>query len=718
MCSKYCPWHAVVRIFFPWFLGVMATIIVAQTSVFAAVPQSVATPEATITLLQADSHVDDQTDSIRSVLMGLEFVLEPGWKIYWITPGAGGRPPEMDWRQNSRNIQNLEIAWPFPQRFRTYGLLSNGYADHVILPLWITRTDMSQGLRLEAKVRFFICKDICIPDEVTLAAEIPAGIPQALAERARIEVALASVPKQQPSGMRIVSAQERLGYNGQSRLMLTLQSDEPIAQAEAFFSGEAEFGEPIMHFNSTRTEMRLKTTAQDAAGKTFSVVLKTTDPSGKVVYSHTAPITAQHEQLPWLWLLAVAFAGGLLINVMPCVFPVLMMKILGALSHQNVQPEKGTRQGLHGGFLAMSAGMVTAFSLLGVAFATLRSGGNSLYWGIQFQEPLFLTAMIFVLVFFAAQLLDWWDWHLPRFLSAHSSSHSTAAKGGYVSEFSSGIIATILATPCSAPLVGVTISLAFFANTASMIIILAVMGLGMASPYIVLGSFPVLLRWLPKPGAWMVIVKKILALSVLGTAVWVVWLLSRQVDISGAASISAMAALVLFSLSMGKFPETKIASHRVKLAALVALFGLLMVPRFVPLQVQENRLEGWQEFAPDRIVWHLEQGKTVLVVVSADWCLSCLVNDQWVFNQPEVRQWRQSADVVAMRGDWSQPDESIREFLARFDRQALPFAILFTPSAPEGMLLSELLTMQKFRQALQQVAAAKLPAMAEGEGMQ
>ena len=399
----------------------------------------------------------------------------------------------------------------------------------------------------------------------------------------------------------------------------------------------------------------------------------------------------QAEGLAWGWVLLLALAGGLLINVMPCVLPILFVKIFGALKHE---PEK-TRQG----FFVMSLGIISTFGVLGGIFALLRAGGVALHWGMQFQQPLFLTAMVFVLMAFATQLLDWWHIRLP--------ARFAAPQKGVFGDFIAGVLTAILVTPCSAPLVGTSIGLALFLQPIQMITILLTMGLGMALPYLLLATCPPILKILPRPGKWMETLKVLLACSVLGTALWMAWLLSAQIGVNGAITVLIIASLMAFALGMVKFPETKIAPHRFKLAILLAGLGLMLPMRFEAPTETSSLPEGWQKFAPQTITKHLENGKTVLVDISADWCLTCQVNDQLVFSQPKILEWRKRDDVIAMRGDWSRPDTTIKAFLGRYQKQALPFAILFTPHAPEGILLPELLTMNAFQQIINTAQAEK-----------
>ncbi len=651
----------------------LAILCVAQ---MASLAYAVKTDQAEVSLLSARQSF---TPEQQQLAFGLKFQLQPDWKIYWRAPGAGGKPPILHWQEKSRNVAGLEIQWPYPKRFRTYGLLSNGYEGHVVLPLIVTRKPNEQDLELNITVDFFICNIICIPDQVVVQRTLSVGNGALNPDDfQRITDAQKRVPSTEYSTFTVSRPEAIQGHDGRMRIDWTVDNPAAFSNIDVFFDAEAEFSEPVFDFTPDRKQFRL------------SVEARRMKPESDIalVFQESADTFSRHEStdimisgLAWGWVLLLALAGGMLINVMPCVLPVLFVKIFAALNHQ----AERTRQG----FFVMSLGIICTFGALGGVFAALRAGGAALHWGMQFQQPIFLTAMVFVLMAFATQLLGWWQIPLPRLFSAPQK--------GLFGDFTTGILTAILATPCSAPLVGTSIGLALFVPPVQMIIILLTMGLGMALPYLLLAAYPPILKLLPKPGKWMETLKVLLALSVFGTALWVVWLLLAQIGINGAFTVLIVASLMVFALGMVKFPETKIAPHRFKLAVLLVLLGLMLPTRFEPPDTASTISEGWQAFAPETITEHIAHGKTVLVDISADWCITCQVNDRLVLNQPEILAWRKRDAVMAMRGDWSRPDAKIKAFLARYQKQALPFAILFTPHAPEGILLPELLTMTAFQ---------------------
>ena len=709
-----------------------------QQSASESVGLAARTNEAALTLLASEANLPHgETTSV----LGLEFVLQPGWKIYWHQPGAGGRPPHLDW-QASKNIAMLRFDWPKPMRFTTYGFLSRGYADRVVLPIYLERARADAGVWWDVVVHFYICREVCIPDQVRLTGWLPAQGEQAAenpSARLRIdasalEYALSQTPKPYSGAMQVSLPIALRGDQQRWRLEWSVESAQPQSYIDAFFAAEVtdntvaeypDFQPPLINFSPDRRQFTIATeVAYIAIDQPVQLYLDYHQDGQErfevITFEHVTP-----QGLDWPRVMLFALLGGLIINVMPCVLPVLMLKIFSLLRHYTLPPAQ--RAPMRGSLLAVASGIVISFAALGGIFALLRQTGGALHWGMQFQQPLFLSLMIFVLCLFAAQLWGWWSWHLPArisnvlaILNRGSSAHDTKA-GGRWADFCTGVLATILATPCSAPFMGLAISVALFAEAPSLIIIFTGMGLGMALPYLVLALLPLARltsrgSWQKKTlgmgnitGRWMVYVQWLMGFGVLGTALWMVWLLAQVIGAGGAWTIAGIAALILAVCASKFMPDTKISLYRWRLIVLLCVLGVALPGRFsVPTAAPIVEV-GWQPFAPQdisaQVSQQLEQGKIVLIDISAQWCITCLVNDQQVFDQPEIVAWRSSEAVVAIRGDWSQPDEEIARYLRRYQRQALPFAIIHTPYAPEGLILPELLSMTTFLAALDQVKA-------------
>jgi suppressor for copper-sensitivity B len=355
---------------------------------------------------------------------------------------------------------------------------------------------------------------------------------------------------------------------------------------------------------------------------------------------------------PLLWtMLGLALLGGLILNAMPCVLPVLSLKVLALVGHGGKEQAEARRA-----FAASAAGIVTAFLALGGLLIGLRAGGVAIGWGIQFQQPLFLVAMIALLLAFAANMWGLFELRLP---GAVSDAAGSAQGHGLLGHFMTGAFATVLATPCSAPLLGTAVGFALASDGLTILLIFAALGLGMAAPYLLIAAFPGLATCLPRPGRWMLTLKKILALALVGTAVWLGWVLWGQLSPPAPESPSAPAV-------------------------------------------------QWQPFTPapttppQAVAAALAEGKVVFVDVTADWCITCKVNKAAVLDREPVVSALQAPTVVALRADWTNPSDPIAAYLASFGRYGIPFNVVYGPSAPQGIALSELLTRDAVLDALKQ----------------
>jgi len=347
----------------------------------------------------------------------------------------------------------------------------------------------------------------------------------------------------------------------------------------------------------------------------------------------------------------VALLGGLILNLMPCVLPVLSIKILGALSHGGAE-----RGHVRAAFLASAGGIVVSFLALAGAAVAVKSAGAAVGWGIQFQQPVFLAVMIALLLLFATNLWGLFEIRLPSALM--SVGASGAAHHTLLGHFLSGAFATLLATPCSAPFLGTAVGFALARGPAEITAIFAALGLGMALPYLAVAAWPGLATRLPKPGAWMLTVKKAMGAALAATALWLASILATQTGFLGAA--------------------TEAAAGKADIA--------------------------WAAFDEAAIARNVAEGKVVFVDVTADWCITCKVNKAAVVERGAVAQLLSSGSVVAMRADWTKPDDAIARYLAGFDRYGIPFNAVYGPGAPQGVALSELLTEAEVLAALEKAA--------------
>ncbi len=643
--------------------------------------------------------------------LGLQFDLQPGWKIYWRTPGEAGIPPQLDW-SGSENLADPEILWPVPHRFTLFGLDTFGYDGEVVLPIHARIERPGEPVRLEADLRYLICSDICIPQEGALRLDLPSGGAPSSIDGFLISKAESLVPG---DGGAVGLSLDRSGLVGDPEaplLEVVARSEIPFEAPDLLVEGPPGylFAKPAVDLSEDGKTAVLR--AQSERGPLAEGVLE-----GKRI---TLTLTDGRRGLEQnavtrfapgegagaggpsgsgaaLWqMLALAVLGGFILNLMPCVLPVLSIKLL------SVVKQGGRDRGeVRLGFLFSSAGILFSFLVLaGVAIA-LKGAGLAAGWGIQFQQPLFLSAMALLLVLFACNLFGLFEIPLPARLAG------LAGRGpghGFVGHFSTGAFATLLATPCSAPFLGTAVAFALARGAGEILLIFAALGIGLSLPYLAVAAFPGLATRLPRPGPWMVVLRRILGLALAATAIWLLSVLATQVSL--AAALTAGALLLALAALLGF--RKRLPGASAALAAVVALAVLALPLGFAHDErgPEAALAEGWVPFDQDEIARLVDGGRVVFVDVTADWCLTCKVNKELVIDTETVAENFAARDVVRMRADWTLPSDEISDYLEGFGRYGIPFNVIYGPGAPRGEPLPELLTVNGILTATEKAAGA------------
>jgi suppressor for copper-sensitivity B len=398
------------------------------------------------------------------------------------------------------------------------------------------------------------------------------------------------------------------------------------------------------------------------------------------------------EALPLITLLAIALLGGFILNFMPCVLPVLSLKVMSLIK----QSKKNHMDHAKAGFFITGLGILFSFLLLALLTVILKESGEAFGWGIHFQNPYFLLFVFLVLFAFSASLWGVFEIDLPSGLGTWLITHEGKGK---VKDFLSGMFATLLATPCSAPFVGTALSFALARNIADIFLVFLFLGLGFAFPYFLVAGLPNRLIRLPKPGLWMVWVQKILGIILALTALWIGWILSFHISLLalGLSVVLSLLALSLFWIKFHKKPELK--------AWVFAMPIFLMawsLPWILPQDhqsVPQKIVDYWKPFDPQAIPNLVKQGKIVFVDATAEWCVTCAVNKKLVLNSSEIETLLKQPHVIAMRADWTKQDPQITNFLQSHDRYGIPFNVVFGPQSPEGVILPEILSVSLVQEA-------------------
>jgi suppressor for copper-sensitivity B len=675
--------------------------------------------ESAVRLISAMSAVGDTAE----LRIGLEFALQPHWKTYWRSPGDAGFPVTVEWA-GSRNVAAAEMSWPAPHRISVSGLETFGYEDQVVFPIALRPQTPGQPIVVNAQVSYLACSEICIPRNAQLSLELPAGTTAPTDHAQLINRFLAQVPGDGArQGLRLDHV--ALGYvDGQRVLEVEASSaiapfEKPDIIVEAptglyfgppanskiwavsgVWGAHAKFSLPIAVSDGAPplSDAALTLTLVDGVRGLEQKVVAGVGIGGPAESSSSASSPALPAS-SIVAMLLVALLGGLILNVMPCVLPVLSLKLLGLIGHDGED-----RRHVRLGFLASAAGILVAFVALAAALVTLKGMGSAVGWGIQFQQPWFLIAMMLLLTLFAANLWGWFEIPVPAFVGrlAGVGSHATLA-----GQFGTGVFATLLATPCSAPFVGTAVAFALARGPLEIFAIFLALGLGFGAPYLLVAALPAIARLLPRPGRWMIVLRRILGLLLAGTAVWLLTILAGTL---GPTAVWVIVGLVL------AIAGALWAAHRLPIAlrpaSPIAVVALALAAFVVPTQIATSRSTPaanepagfWKPFDEAAIGRLVAEGKTVFVDVTADWCVTCIVNKQLILESSTVNARLTAPDVLAMQADWTRPDDGIARFLAANNRYGIPFNAVYGPGAPSGIVLPELLTERAVLDALRKAA--------------
>jgi len=612
-----------------------------------------------------------QTQTPGETRLLLDVALEKGWKTYWRSPGEGGVAPAINWHQPVDALWH----WPTPERFDVAGITTQGYRGDVSFPL-ILRGQVPDTL--SGVLTLSTCSNVCVLTDYPFSLDLTASTGGFDYDYSR---AMGTLPLS--SGLTsTLSASYVPG-----KLTVTAQRDAGWPQPSLFIDSmdDVDFGKPSFTVRGDSLVASVPVTdswgeaAPDLSGKNLSLVLAD---SGQAQASSL--VIGRGTQAPAFslgWVIVMALAGGLILNVMPCVLPVLAMK-LGTL----VQSERQARGQIRRQFIASVAGIVMSFLALALMMTVLRLGNQALGWGIQFQNPWFIAAMTLVMVLFSASLLGLFEFRLP---SSASTFLATRGGSGLAGHFWQGAFATLLATPCTAPFLGTAVSVALAAPLPLLWGIFLAMGVGMSLPWLLVAAWPGLAQRLPRPGRWMNVVRVALGLMMLGSSLWLLSLLVVHIGALPVITLGVIVILTLLLVTARRY-RWQTALRAGALAIVVAAAAA-----FVAYPNDENARRdrvNWQPLSEQAIAQALADNKRVFVDVTADWCVTCKANKYNVLLRSDVQEALSAPDVVALRGDWSRPSASISQFLTARGSAAVPFNQIYGPGLPQGHVLPALLS--------------------------
>ena len=681
------------------------------------------------------AHVEAELLSERSAIVpgepltvALRLVMERGWHTYWQNPGDSGLPTTLTWKVPAP-LRAGPIQWPAPQVLPVGPLINYGYEGEVLLLTDIATTgDVAgaQTVTLAARADWLVCKEVCIPEGADLTLVLPVA-PKGSAAAPTDTRWSPAIARTRASFPRALSGWNASATARGSVVDLVL-TPSPGAPALADI-GKLRF----FAYNAGQIEPSgAQQLSRDGAGWTLALpvavqrvgeftrvagVLASTGgfggsaravavdvPLAGTVVAAAAPAESSAQMLPFALAesalslggaIVLAVLGGLLLNLMPCVFPVLSLKVLGFAAHG------GDRATMRKHGLAFAAGVVVSFWLLAAVLVALRAAGAQLGWGFQLQSPVVVAGLALLFFVLALNLSGLFEIRLLL----PSSLAGWNAKNPYVNDALSGVLAVVIASPCSAPFMGAALGYALTSSIASTWIVFTMLGVGMALPYLVLAYFPAWRSKLPKPGAWMRRLRQLLAFPLYATVIWLAWVLGAQLDNDAVARLAA--TLLMVALALWAWQTMRTGGARAWGAAAIAGLAAAMVVGWpVAAGVASEGAkpavaasEPWQDYTPQRVAQLVAAGQPVFVDFTAAWCVTCQVNKRLVLNTDAVRQAFSQGNVALVRADWTRRDPVIGAALAALGRDGVPVYVLYRPDkAP--LLLSELLSKQEVLAAI------------------
>ena len=684
---------------------------------------------------------DAAADGAAPIWLGLQLAHAPQWHTYWKNTGDSGLPTELNWDLPA-GVEVGEVQWPVPQKIRIGDLANYGYEDTVLLPVPLIVTPayqpplLADSMEIGLRATWLVCKQECIPQDGQFKLSLPLRGSTAL-YGSEFEAAFAAQPTelggtQQASldagGQRVALRVSGLpsALHGQTLelfpetpeilLAAAVQGEQPDANTwTQRWDGDTWVANyPVSPYRAESPDhLPLVITAGSRGWRadaqvsgSWPALTEIVAPAAATLVAPpaaVAPIGASMglQAVPMAvfgWALLGALLGGLILNLMPCVFPILAIKVLGFTQH-------GSSHAAHrADGLAYTAGVVLSFLALGSLMLLLRTAGHQLGWGFQLQSPTVVALLTVLFVVIGLNLSGVFELRsfVPSRLAAHQAQQPLVNAG------LTGVLAVAVASPCTAPFMGAALGLAIALPTWQALAVFAAIGLGMALPYLAASWIPAVARALPRPGRWMDSFKKFMAFPMFGTAVWLLWVLGQQTGINGAAALLALLvtlALVLWAL--GQAGRTRWVA-----GALAVALAAFLVPALAPHVVapapelaaaaQVEPGSRWQPWSGARVDALLADGQPVFVDFTAAWCVTCQYNKKSTLSKPEVLAALDAANVQTLRADWTRRDPAIGTAIQALGRSGVPVYLLQAPGQPP-VILAELLTVDEVKAALARI---------------
>lgn len=620
------------------------------------------------------------------VQLALHFVPDEHWHTYWQNPGDSGLATSLSW-QLPKGVTAGAIQWPTPSAIALPPLMNYGFEGQTILlsELSIAPDYAADSIDIRLQADWLVCEEVCIPAEAQFSLTLP--------------VAAESLPSEQYQGL-FTQAQQQLPVplnndasfdtsggafsavldwpqGAQVRQFFVAASelvDHAAAQQISLHNGQLMLQQPLnTYFTAAPAQLTLVVVTDDNA---YSLQLQQAKAASTEIL-----ITAGQNADTALWLiLLLAASGGLLLNLMPCVFPVLSLKALSIAANS----QQRSRQQRDAVFYSL--GVLLSFVALALLLIALRSAGAAVGWGFQLQSPYLVALLVYLLLALGLSLSG-----VVQFgLGLMNSGSLLTAGNGSKSAFFTGVLAVVVASPCTAPFMGTALGYAVSQNAAVALMVFVALGLGMALPFLLLAFVPGVAGLLPRPGAWMETLKQWLAFPLYLSAVWLLWVYGRQTGIDAQALVLIGAVCIAAACWLWGRKQLAQAGKVSAVLALLLLLAALLLPllftQSTSVVAEQSTEQHWQRWSAEKLQQLRADGKPVLVNMTADWCITCLVNERVALNTDSSKAALALYDVTYLKGDWTLRDAAITQYLRLYQRDGVPLYVLYWPGQPPEVL--------------------------------
>ena len=692
----------------------------------------VSTPQLRAELV---AHAPQGVQAGQPIWVGLQLTHQPEWHTYWRNPGDSGLPTQIELNLPA-GITAGDVQWPLPHKLKAGNLTNYGYDKTVLLavPLTISKDykpNASQTLDLQMRANWLVCRLECIPQEGEFALRIPVNssyAPQAAAfdaVQAQQPKALHSVKVTtsfeaqrlalQVSGLPAKLQGQTLGVFPNAPELIESAAEQHPRASQSWQNDVWTVQLPLsnLRLNDPKELSFVLTAGEGSARQGFEVSAAITQAWPAVSElpttptPATAPVASDEGTMGFVLALLGAFVGGLILNLMPCVLPVLAIKLLGFAQHSRAHRAHRVAG------MAYTAGVVLSFLALGAGVLALRAAGEQLGWGFQLQSPAVVSVLAAFFTLIALNLLGVFEFGqiLPSRVASFQYKHPVMDAG------LSGVLAVAVASPCTAPFMGASLGLAMTLPTWQALSIFVAMGLGLAAPYLLASFMPAVARLLPHPGPWMVTLRQLLAFPMLATVVWLLWVLGQQTSLD-AAMFALSGLLLLAAFTWAITQHSRAARALVWLLAAALAWGSLNFAEELKAPAPSNGASNvatdspaphgalWQPWSEAAVAQSLAQGRPVFVDFTAAWCVTCQINKKSTLSDSEVLADFAAHQVTLMRADWTRRDPAITAALTALGRSGVPVYVLHAPGQPP-LVLSEVLSANKVKEALNSLATSQ-----------